>query len=198
MSDLTTILLPLRKKFKLVILGMAGTGKSSIMGRIIGEEFDQYSQPTIGAAFGNHVTKNNNMLEIWDTAGQERYRSLAPMYYRNASLALIVFDISDSITIDSANDWIDEMSKNNISYIVIGNKLDLYKESEHLFRVKLEAFKEKEYDHYIQMSAKTGLNLHQLMETIDKKLEGITPKDQVLKLLNLDYNSNKSRSRSCC
>jgi small GTP-binding protein len=67
-------------------------------------------------------------FEIWDTAGQERYRSLAPIYYRAAAAALVVYDITDYNTFAGAKNWIDELHRQGSPDIVIGiagNKADL-------------------------------------------------------------------------
>jgi len=85
------------KTCKLVMLGDSGVGKSSLVSRYINDNFFEFQEPTIGAAFN---VKNLNIdgkavkLEIWDTAGQERYKSLAPMYYRGAQIALICYDMT--------------------------------------------------------------------------------------------------------
>ena len=44
-------------------------------------------------------------FEIWDTAGQERYHSLAPMYYRGAQAAIVVYDITNQVSIYSSELW---------------------------------------------------------------------------------------------
>ena len=67
-------------------------------------------------------------FEIWDTAGQERYRSLAPMYYRNAMASIIVFDITNKDSFNGAKYWIDEIvtkGNKNCQIFLIGNKIDL-------------------------------------------------------------------------
>jgi len=75
---------------KLVLLGEAAVGKSSLVMRFVNNDFQENKEPTIGAAF---LTQKCNLptrtikFEIWDTAGQERFASLAPMYYRNAQAA---------------------------------------------------------------------------------------------------------------
>ena len=65
------------------------------------DQFDDYRESTIGAAFLTQtITLDESTtvkFEIWDTAGQERYKSLAPMYYRNANCAVVVYDITQAV-----------------------------------------------------------------------------------------------------
>ena len=75
-------------------------GKSSLVLRFTANEFQENKEPTIGAAFlaqkcdvGDRTIK----FEVWDTAGQERFHSLAPMYYRNAQAAIVVYDITNKV-----------------------------------------------------------------------------------------------------
>jgi GTPase SAR1 family protein len=76
-------------------------GKSSIVLRFVKDQFDSYRESTIGAAFLTQtisLDENTTVkFEIWDTAGQERYKSLAPMYYRNANCAVVVYDITQAV-----------------------------------------------------------------------------------------------------
>ena len=84
---------------KLVLLGEAAVGKSSLVLRFVSNDFQENKEPTIGAAFLTQkctVGDRTIKYEIWDTAGQERFASLAPMYYRNAQAALVVYDITGS------------------------------------------------------------------------------------------------------
>ena len=71
-------------------------------------------------------------FEIWDTAGQERFASLAPMYYRNAQAALVVYDLTKPTSLTKAKHWVAELQRQASPGIVIalvGNKLDLTNES---------------------------------------------------------------------
>ncbi|KAK9115689.1 hypothetical protein Sjap_014636 [Stephania japonica] len=82
---------------KLVLLGDMGAGKSSLVLRFVKGQFLEFQESTIGAAFFSQTLAVNDAtvkFEIWDTAGQERYHSLAPMYYRGAAAAIIVYDIT--------------------------------------------------------------------------------------------------------
>lgn len=81
--------------------GDAAVGKSSSVERFVKNEFFAFQQPTIGASFLTQSVPLDDCIvkfEIWDTAGQERYRSLAPMYYRGAAAALVVYDITDHVS----------------------------------------------------------------------------------------------------
>eukprot|EP00501_MAST-03F_sp_TOSAG23-6_P000381 GSMAST32.ASY1.ANO1.390.1 assembled CDS len=95
--------------YKLVLLGETAVGKSSLVMRFVKDEFNNCQESTIGGnvkeslfhlktAFFTqkvNVERDTVKFEIWDTAGQERYQSLAPMYYRNAKAAIVVYDITD-------------------------------------------------------------------------------------------------------
>lgn len=88
-------------------------------------------ESTIGAAFFSSTLAVNNAtvkFEIWDTAGQERYHSLAPMYYRGAAAAIIVYDITSSDSFAKAKKWVQELQKQgnpNMIMALAGNKADL-------------------------------------------------------------------------
>uniref|UniRef100_A0A6I8N1J8 RAB5B, member RAS onco family n=1 Tax=Ornithorhynchus anatinus TaxID=9258 RepID=A0A6I8N1J8_ORNAN len=85
-------------QFKLVLLGESAVGKSSVVLRFVKGQFHEYQESTIGAAFLTQsvcLDDTTVKFEIWDTAGQERYHSLAPMYYRGAQAAIVVYDITN-------------------------------------------------------------------------------------------------------
>lgn len=122
--------------YKIVILGDSSVGKTSLVHRFTTDKFDEHTANTIGAAFitKEHHSNNNPekkvKFEIWDTAGQERYRSLTPMYYRNAKTALVCFDLSNmEETFDKAKYWIEQLQINandqDIKIKLIGNKSDI-------------------------------------------------------------------------
>ncbi|XP_068622363.1 uncharacterized protein [Battus philenor] len=99
---------------KIVVLGSQGVGKTSLVVRYIGKMFSKHISPTIGASF---FTCNINLqearvkLQVWDTAGQERFRSMAPMYYRNANAALLVFDITSVASFAAIKSWVKELQR---------------------------------------------------------------------------------------
>ncbi|RMY74019.1 hypothetical protein D0862_14193, partial [Hortaea werneckii] len=116
---------------KLVLLGEAAVGKSSLVLRFVNNDFQPNKEPTIGAAFLTQkcqLPSRTIKFEIWDTAGQERFASLAPMYYRNAQSALVVYDVTKKSSLTKARHWVAELQRQASPGIVIalvGNKKDL-------------------------------------------------------------------------
>uniref|UniRef100_A0A2P2KZE9 Ras-related protein RHN1-like n=1 Tax=Rhizophora mucronata TaxID=61149 RepID=A0A2P2KZE9_RHIMU len=99
---------------KLVLLGDMGTGKTSLVLRFVKGQFFDFQESTIGAAFFTQVLSLNEVtikFDIWDTAGQERYHSLAPMYYRGAAAAVVVYDITSMESFERAKKWVLELQR---------------------------------------------------------------------------------------
>jgi len=103
---------------KVVLIGESGVGKTSIIQSYIDKTFDVDLESTGGANFTTKIItigKQKIKFEIWDTAGQERYRSLANVFYKNASICILVYDITRKVTFDNLKKyWIDEV-KNSTS-----------------------------------------------------------------------------------
>merc|ERR1712176_911399 len=97
-------------------------GKSSLVLRFTRDRFLDFQESTIGAAFATQsviVDGNTIKFEIWDTAGQERYHSLAPMYYRGAKAAIVVYDITSKTSFERAQAWVKELRQQANQNIVI-------------------------------------------------------------------------------
>ncbi|CAI9570102.1 unnamed protein product [Staurois parvus] len=120
--------------YKLVLLGSSGVGKSSIVLRYLRDEFRDTDCTTGCAFFAQRVYLQGQPMnfEIWDTAGQERYRSVCHLYYRGASAALLVYDITSKETFKRAQLWLQELRKYVLSeemvIALVGNKTDLNSE----------------------------------------------------------------------
>ena len=108
---------------KVVLIGESGVGKTSIISRYTTNTFKSQLMPTPGA---NFVTKNvlledeNQSIkyEIWDTAGQEKYRSLAKVFYKNAAVCVLVYDITRKTSFEAIKKyWIPELKSNTPSNI---------------------------------------------------------------------------------
>jgi len=164
---------------KLVLLGEAAVGKSSLVLRFVNNDFQENKEPTIGAAF---LTQKCNLpsrtikFEIWDTAGQERFASLAPMYYRNAQSALVVYDLTKPTSLTKAKHWVAELQRQASPGIVIalvGNKLDLSASTDDngnsLRAIPTEEAKTYAEDEgllFFETSAKTGEGVKDVFEAI--------------------------------
>ncbi|KAF8272983.1 GTP-binding protein RAB5 [Lactarius quietus] len=163
-------------QFKLVLLGESAVGKSSLVLRFVKDQFDDYRESTIGAAF---LTQTVNLedgtsvkFEIWDTAGQERYKSLAPMYYRNANCAVVVYDITQTASLEKARNWIRELQRQADPSIVIalcGNKLDLAARRQ-VTQEEAQKYAEEEGLMWAETSAKNGEGVADIFTRIAKKL----------------------------
>ncbi|CAG9463778.1 unnamed protein product [Pedinophyceae sp. YPF-701] len=154
---------------KLVLLGDMGAGKSSLVIRFVKGQFFDYHESTIGAAFLTKTMPEHGMkLEIWDTAGQERYHSLAPMYYRGAAAAVVVYDVTDRPSFEKARSWVTELQQQASPGIVVAlaaNKVDLVDE-----RVVEERegaqYAQEQGLLYFETSAKTNSNVTELFQEL--------------------------------
>ena len=192
---------------KLVILGESCVGKSSIVLRHTKNKFNDDESSTIGASFLTSKIKLDNYsikFEIWDTAGQERYHSLAPLYYRNASVIFVIFDITSYISYAQAKNWVKELKHlgPEQAYIVlVGNKYDM----KHLKKINSEDVNHYARENnitYIETSAKINYNIENLFK--DAALH-VPKKDANTGMIKLDGNNlfnDKQYQRSsalyCC
>lgn len=186
-------------KFKTVLIGDSGVGKSSIATRFVNEKFDKYAEPTIGSAFFSKtigIDKGNITLNIWDTAGQEKYDSLIPMYYKGAHIIFLVFDVNNRKSFDRAIEWFSRIKNYVISNAVIfliGNKTDSNN--------KIVSFDEGK-----RMSEELGITYYET-----SALKDINIKNIFYEASNLAYdivvekendniiiNENKKKNKSSC
>ena len=118
---------------KVVVVGRNNVGKTCLVNRYIKGKFVSTTN-TIGGCMERKeipIGQDNVILHIWDTAGQERFRSMAPMYYRNADCAILCFDVTDEKTLDTIEDWkldVLEHANEDVKLLYVGNKIDLLTE----------------------------------------------------------------------
>lgn len=162
------------EEVKLCLLGDAGVGKSSIVHRFVYDAFKPTIESTIGAAFlTKSVTLDSTTYkyQIWDTAGQEKYRALAPMYYRGAAAAIIVYDITVEHSFAAVKMWVRDLkqyAEPDIILAITGNKCDLEELREVQFKDAM-AFAEMQNAIFVETSAKTAVNIAALFVEISKQ-----------------------------
>jgi len=120
----------IEKRFKIVIIGDATTGKTNIIKKYAENDFNKEYTTTMGVLFFQKLVDINGKkihLDIWDTSGQERFKSLLKIYAKDANCLLFVYDITNKLTFDHIDNWINFIKETiQIPYIaLIGNKLDL-------------------------------------------------------------------------
>lgn len=162
-------------RLKVTLLGDTSVGKSSIIDRFLKGDFNEFKEATIGAAYFTKIVSINDKqirLEIWDTAGQERYKSLMPMYYRNANVIVIVYSVNDMESYKNMKYWLHEITKNildtNYSIFIVGNKCDLKKtvsDEKVMETFNIDIFNSIKITH-ITTSSKYGTNINKLFEMI--------------------------------
>lgn len=163
--------------YKTVIIGHFSVGKTSIIQKFVTNKFNDNEEPTIGAAFLTKTIQSDSTTykyEIWDTAGQERYRTLVPMYYRGAHVALIVFDVTNKDSFNDAKMWIKTLEKENEDFvkILIGNKSDLV-DQRIINRDEAIELADKHSLIYYECSAKTGYGIKEIFDCIKE----VVPKE---------------------
>mmetsp|Transcript_13730 Transcript_13730/g.19684 ORF Transcript_13730/g.19684 Transcript_13730/m.19684 type:complete len:195 (-) Transcript_13730:192-776(-) len=186
--------------FKLVLLGDTAVGKSCLVVRFVRDEFFEFQEPTIGAAFLTQTVGLDDCtvkFEIWDTAGQERYRSLAPMYYRGAAAAIVVYDITNQDSFAGAKSWVKELQRRGDPNVVIalaGNKADLESRRKVEFE-EANAYAQENGILHLETSAKNSNNVKSLFIEIAKKLPKQPPQPD---RETFSLMPPKQEKRSCC
>lgn len=195
----------IKSSVKITLLGQSSTGKSSLVGRLVNNNFYPNLESTIGASFMT-LKIDNIKYDIWDTAGQERFLSIAPMYYRNSDINLLVFDVSDLETIDRLVYYMEKIIYDltlNQHIIIVGNKTDLIDNDEIKNIDKLVKNKfSKYYDFdkqisYIYTSAKENNNCMELLESIKDISYKIAQENSDFNDNNIKLFNNVQSSNSC-
>ena len=147
------------EEIKIIVVGETGVGKSNIIIRYNGGEFEPNSIPNNGSSFivkyytfGNKVYRIN----VWDTAGQEKYHSLTKIFVKDSQIALLVYAINDSNSFEQLDYWYNMVKDacNNIIFSIIGNKIDLLSEE----KVDLKKAKEKANQYNAMFQLTSALN----------------------------------------
>ena len=154
--------------FKIIIIGDSGVGKSSITSKGTKNIFEESYNATIGFEFFTFNLRINNKkirLQIWDTCGQELYRSLITNFYRNSSLAVVVYAVNSENSFENIEMWLREIRKNSspdAKVFLIANKIDLTSERKISTKEGESFANENKLTKFIETSAKNGINCEKM------------------------------------
>ena len=155
--------------FKLIFIGDSSVGKSCLTAKAVKNNFEEYYQATVGFEFLTFNMKVNDKvikLQIWDTCGQEIYKSLISNFYRNSSLAVLVYAIDNKESFNHVEVWLNDLKSQanpDVRIFLVGNKSDL-EEDRKVNKEEGEKYKEDQHlDLFMETSAKTGLNARNVL-----------------------------------
>ena len=155
--------------FKLIFIGDSGVGKSCLTTKAVKNNFEEYYQATVGFEFLTFNMKVNDKvvkLQIWDTCGQEIYKSLISNFYRNSSLAVLIYAIDNKESFNHVENWLNDLKSQanpDVRIFLVGNKADL-EEDRKVTREEGEKYKEDQHlDLFMEASAKTGHNARNVL-----------------------------------
>ena len=163
---------------KIVLLGDVSVGKTSIASRYCKNSFNDHHINTIGGAYQQQkvVLGNGSMvkLHIWDTSGQERFRAMTNLYYRDAQVAILTYDITNESSFSSIEFWIQELKykveNENMILCLVGNKCDVNSNERKITTQKGKNFAQDNNMIFFETSAKTGEGVKDLFVTIANKV----------------------------
>ena len=195
--------------FKIVIIGDSGVGKSCILKRAVQHKFDENYQATIGFEFLLMHYKVNDLklkLQIWDTCGQEMYRSLVQGFYRNTSLAILVYDVSSEKSFEGLELWLRDIQQHtepDLPIFIIGNKCDLDKNVSDENAQNFATSNRAKY--YNECSAKSGQNIDKIFYEAAKYLyiayKDAKNKNRIPSVSRLKLDSDngvQKKKKKCC
>ena len=214
--------------FKIIVIGDSFVGKSCLSLRATKGTYDENYNPTIGFEFLTFFVKiadTNIKLQIWDTCGQEVYRSLISSFYRNSSLAIMVYSIENKNSFLGLESWINDiktLGNPDINIFLIGNKVDLEDNREVTKEMGQEFCNNHGMKLFLETSAKTGFNAENVFIEASKLLyeQHLKFKDRISRPDSLghlnsensegqnaileeenegdDKETEKSRKKKCC
>ncbi|KAM3138701.1 hypothetical protein pb186bvf_009265 [Paramecium bursaria] len=189
--------------FKFVIIGDSNVGKSSILNRLLEDQFKTNHETTLGVDLGIKILKvdNSNVkIRIWDTAGQEQFQSITCSYYRGAIGILLVYDIGCRKSFESIQRWhqmVIQYANPKISIALIANKADL--EDKQVEQFEAQQLAQQLNAVYIETSALSGQNIEfvftklckQIIQLVNNKEIDLTNKNNGVQVIT-------RQKTSCC
>ena len=206
--------------FKLIVIGDSGVGKSCLTMKATKNIFENYYSPTVGfefCTFNIRIKEKTIRLQIWDTCGQEVYRSLINSFYRNSSLAILLYSIDNIRSFNNLEMWLNDIKVNSnpsIKVFLIGNKKDLEEKRQVPIDKAKTFYKDHNIHLFLEASAKTGFNAQKIFIEaakilykehleLDTKLELNSDKNEIVKLaqegeIDLEDGIEPVKRKKCC
>ena len=190
-------------KIKAILVGESQTGKTCILNKLVSNIFIENPGSTnVAENLEKEFTVEGKTitLDIWDTAGQEKFRSLNKIFFKEAEIAFLVYDITKKETFDELKGfWVEQVrtfSSENVLFAVVGNKADLYTKEEVNENMGQE-FADQINGVFAQTSAKHGTGINDLFQTVvEKKIE--SNPDLKNKLLGVKLEAPVKPKGECC
>ena len=199
------------KHVKIVLIGECGVGKTSIISSYIKNEFSNEVPSSLTASFATketNLTLNENIIQfdIWDTAGQELFRAVNKIFYVDANIVILVYDVTNKNSFyELKNYWYNEILKNgekNVIFGIAGNKNDLY-HNEDIKEEEVRKWANEINSIFYLTSAKNKNGIDELFNELGQKyinkefqnnLNLLGEKNSI-KILNKNLNQKKKK---CC
>lgn len=193
------------RDFKIVLFGNSGVGKTCIVAQATSHSFSEDTLATLGACYSSTTITIHNInvhLQLWDTAGQERYRSIAPMYYRNATAAVICYAIDEKNSFNDIDSWVAGLESEGVPNIIrflVGNKSDL--SNREVTREEGEEKAAALSAYLYEVSAKTGDGIDDLFHDIarislEKSASVENTKEKETE--KVDLKKEGTKKKGCC
>ena len=185
--------------FRLILVGDAGVGKTSLIIKYADKDFPENYRTTIGIDFKIKTINRKGYkikMQILDTAGQERFRSIAKSYFKNIDGIFLVFDLTDQSSYDNLKSWIKDIQEEadnseELKIILLGNKSDLKHQK---LKEENEVKNEFEYP-YFETSARKGTNVIKAFEEMIDLIIKDKTEEEIIRKYCKEYNKNKLNNK---
>ena len=200
---------------KVEVVGDLKVGKTSIIKRLIQNEFIENYTETVGYEFNPYLIKVNNKIvkfQIWDMCGNENYRSVLLNLYRNATLGILVYSVCSRESFNNLNIWIEQLKKfalPNSKIILIGNKCDDEQNRQVSYEEGKQICEKNNLEFFLEVSAKNGfkspnflelaaISLYKDYELHKEDSVNSTTLNNVDESIMLNADNSKSNVTKCC
>ncbi|WXG46840.1 MAG: Rab family GTPase [Candidatus Atabeyarchaeum deiterrae] len=167
------------RTFKVIVVGEGGVGKTSLVRRYVDRVFTEGTMSTIGVDLSSKTILNDGVeeiLQIWDLGGQPRFRNIADLFFKGASGAIAVFDVTRKETLCELSDWIKHLRfvTGSIPLVFVGNKVDLRTSRDHVSsgvsREEAIRFAQDYSSPYVEASARKGSGVEEAFKALVVRL----------------------------